>query len=107
MECRLEGSTTDVEVPMFDAAVGDRVRLALRAGDILIAVEPPRGLSARNALQGTISSLQDRGSSVAAIVDVGALLEVHLTLGATRDLKLVAGARVWLVIKTHSFHRIN
>ena len=34
------------------------VQIAIRAGDILIATEPPGSLSARNVLTGTIESLQ-------------------------------------------------
>ena len=107
MECQLAGSTSRVEVPLFDAAAGDAVRLAIRAGDVLVASEPPRGLSARNVIPGTIGSLQDQGPSVVAIVDAGALFEVHLTLGAVRELQLLPGSRVWLVIKTHSCRPVS
>ena len=34
MECRLAGWTTALEVPLIDADVGTRVRIAIRAGDI-------------------------------------------------------------------------
>ena len=54
MECALAGTNAEVEVPLGALPVGSKVRLAVRAGDILLATAPPQGLSARNILPGTI-----------------------------------------------------
>ncbi len=48
MVSRLAGTTVELETPLADVEVGRPLRVAIRAGDILIATEPPRGLSARN-----------------------------------------------------------
>jgi molybdate transport system ATP-binding protein len=102
MECRLTGSSTELEIPLFAAGPGAAIRLAIRAGDILMAIEPPRGLSARNVIPGRITSLSQEGTTVIAIVEAGPSFEVHLTPGARTALHLVEGTAIWLVIKTHS-----
>jgi molybdate transport system ATP-binding protein len=106
MRVRLEESACEIEVPLGYAVAGDRVKVAIRAGDILLAVERPIGLSARNIMEGRIVSLEQRGTMVIARVDCGALFVVHVTPGAVRALGLAAGRRVWLVLKTHSCHLV-
>jgi molybdate transport system ATP-binding protein len=107
MRVGLADSHCEIEVPLGHAAPGDRVRVAIRAGDILLAGEPPRALSARNVLEGKIVSLQRRGSLVVARVDCGAVFTVHVTPGAERTLELAAEKKVWLVLKTHSCHFVE
>ena len=107
MRVRLADSPCEIEVPLGHAAPGDRVRIAIRAGDILLATEPPKALSARNILEGKIVSLQPRSSLVAGRVDCGAVFIVHVTPGAERTLELAAGKKVWLVLKTHSCHFVE
>jgi molybdate transport system ATP-binding protein len=102
MQCRLEDTTTDLEVPMGIADVGASVRVAIRAGDILLATEEPRGLSARNVLPGTLMELSRQGTTVVARVDAGISFIVHLTPGAVESLQLEAPRPVWLVVKTHA-----
>jgi len=107
MRARLAGSGTELELPLGYAAVGDRVRVAIRAGDILLATQRPEGLSARNILHGTIDSVEIRGATVVCRVNAGALFLVHVTPSALRALEIAAGKPVWLVIKTHSCHLIE
>jgi molybdate transport system ATP-binding protein len=107
MTCRLAGSSADLEVPLGRFSPGDRVRLGLRAGDILLATAPPQSLSARNVLPGKLVSLERRDVTVIARVDCGVFLEVHLTPGAQHALALVPGHAVWLVVKTYSCHLLE
>ena len=102
MHCRLDSGGAELEVPLTSAEPGARVRVAIRAGDILLAVEEPRGLSARNVLPGRIVSLVREGAMVVADVDAGARFIVHLTPSAVESLALNAGRESWLIIKTHS-----
>jgi molybdate transport system ATP-binding protein len=110
MTCRLgalqpEKAAVELETPLVRAEEGSRLRVGIRAGDLLLASEEPRGLSARNILPGTIKSLQQRDVIVAAIVDCGGIeFEVHVTLAARDSLQLGDGKKVWLVAKTHSCH---
>ena len=107
MRLRLEESACEIEVPLGYAAAGDRVNVAIRAGDILLATERPHGLSARNVIEGRIISLDPRGTMVMARVECGVVFLAHVTPGAVRTLELTAGRKVWLVLKTHSCHLVD
>jgi molybdate transport system ATP-binding protein len=110
MQCRLTGGdATEVEAPLADGDEGSPVRLAIRAGDILLATEEPRNVSARNVLRGQLTSLSREGPTVHATVveDAGARFVVHLTPGARDALALATGDPVWLIIKTHSFRIVS
>jgi len=107
MRVRLAGSDAELEVPLGYAVPGERVRVAIRAGDILLATQKPEGLSARNVLEGTVDSVEARGATVVCRVRAGAIFVAHVTPGALRSLDLAAGKRVWLVIKTHSCHLVE
>ncbi len=97
-----ESSSCEIEVPLAHASAGDRVQVAIRAGDILLASERPHGLSARNILEGRMVSLEQRGTMCIAQIDCGVTFVVHVTPGAVRALELTMGKPVWLVLKTHS-----
>jgi molybdate transport system ATP-binding protein len=103
--CRLGSGDVELETPLVRAEVGSRLRVGVRAGDLLLATEHPRGLSARNVLPGTIRQLEQRDVIVAAMVDCGGTeFEVHLTLAACDALQLGPRKAVWVVVKTHSCH---
>jgi molybdate transport system ATP-binding protein len=93
-----------LETPLIRAETGSRLRVGIRAGDILLANTKPVGLSARNVIAGRLISLERRDTTVSARVDCGVEMEVYLTLAARDDLGLTEGREVWLVIKTHSCH---
>jgi molybdate transport system ATP-binding protein len=107
MRVRLAESSSEIEVPLGYAAPNDRVKIAIRAGDILLATQYPSGLSARNILEGKIVSLEPRGSVIVARVQAGVAFTAHLTPGAACALELTAGKPVWMVLKTHSCHLIS
>jgi molybdate transport system ATP-binding protein len=110
MRCKLTTrhlriGTVELETPLVRAEVGSQLRVGIRAGDLLLATESPRGLSARNILPGIIRRLEPRDVIVSAIVDCGGTeFEVHLTLAARDALQLDPGKSVWVVVKTHSCH---
>jgi molybdate transport system ATP-binding protein len=108
MTCRIGTGSLELETPLVRAEVGFPLRLGIRAGDILLATENPRGLSARNVVPGTIHRLERKDWTVSAFVDCGgSQLEVHLTLAAQDALSLAVGKHVWVVIKTHSCHLLR
>jgi molybdate transport system ATP-binding protein len=108
MTCRIGTGQLDLETPLVRAEAGSYLRVGIQAGDILLATESPRGLSARNVLPGTILRLEQRDGIVSAGVDCGGTqFEVHLTLAAQDALSLTAGKNVWVVIKTHSCHLLR
>lgn len=106
MTCSLGGREGSVllETPLVRADVGSTLRVGIRAGDILLAIASPTGLSARNVIPGRIVALEQRDVMVSARVDCGIEMEVHLTLAARDALEVHPGREVWLVIKTHSCH---
>jgi len=98
------GSTVLLETPLIRAEAGARLLVGIRAGDILLAIIEPVGLSARNVLAGRLVSLERRDMIVSARVDCGVEMGIHLTLAARDALDLTEGREVWLVIKTYSCH---
>ncbi len=109
MTCKLgtpgPANGEELETPLVRADVGSRLRVGVRAGDLLLATEIPHGLSARNILPGIIRRMEQRDVIVCAIVDCsGTEFEVHVSLAARDALELAPGKSVWVVVKTHSCH---
>jgi len=107
MRVQLGASACEIEVPLSHASPGDRLNVAVRAGDILLATAKPVQLSAGNVLEGNLEHLDQRGSMVIARVNCGATFIVHITPRAVRSLALAPGQKVWLVLKTHSCHLVE
>jgi molybdate transport system ATP-binding protein len=92
-----------ISVP--EAHVGARIRIQLLARDIILATEPPRALSVRNALEGVISELSDDvGQAILVKVDIGAGAAVlsRVTRHAMEALGLRVGMPVWVLVKAVS-----
>ena len=102
MRSRVAGTEVDLEVPLGGAREGSVVRVAIRAGDIMIATEPPRGLSARNVIAGRIVALVTERAQVKLTVDIGVGVHAAVTPTARDTLGLRIGETVWVIIKTHS-----
>ena len=107
MLCRLGNCQGILEVPLVRTSVGDQVRIAIRAGDIMIAAQRPQGLSARNALPGRIKSIAREGVTIIVGVDAGVTFEVRITPAALDELRLSPQKDVWLVIKTYSCNLVE
>jgi molybdate transport system ATP-binding protein len=107
MTCQLMQSAVTLETPLSRGGEGDHLRLGVRAGDILVATERPRNISARNILQGIVTSIEHGYRFVILRVNCGTLFEVHLTSGAVESLGLREQMSVWLLIKTHSCHLLD
>jgi molybdate transport system ATP-binding protein len=84
--------------------MGSTLRVAISAGDILLASAQPVGISARNVIPGKIVALEQRDVIVMARVNCGVEMQVQLTLAARDSLHLQPGKEVWLIVKTHSCH---
>lgn len=109
MTCSVGAVELEVPLARFanSVAAGTPVRIAIRAGDILLATVRPQGLSARNIISGRIVALTRRDMVTVAQVDCGTPFEVHLTPHAQQSLGLIEGGEVWLVLKTHSCHLLT
>lgn len=98
----------ELVAPRAGAATGDAVVLGLRGDDVLLAIERPRGISARNLLDGHVHAIEETAGPVVVAVALdgeGApttVVRVHVTRSAVRDLGLDPGTAVTLITKTHS-----
>lgn len=94
-------------MPLQPEPPGARLRLGVLAEDVLIARDSPSGLSARNICAGRIESIEVFDGVVVLRVRAGEIFLVRLTRGAVEHLNLEPGQSVFLVIKTHSIHRLE
>jgi molybdate transport system ATP-binding protein len=102
-DVELGGGTLHVSV--IGVRPGAAMRIQLLARDIILATEPPRGLSVRNALQGIITELADDiGQAVLVQVDIGAGAAVlaRVTRSARDALGLRIGMPIWVLVKAVS-----
>ena len=88
-------------VPLH-ARTGDAISIAIRAGDIIVAVDRPERISARNILKGRIEGIHRVEGNVLLFADVGAPVLVEITPEALEALELREGQEVFLVIKSNS-----
>ena len=98
-----------ITMPMVAALEpGETVRLRVRARDVALATERPRGISIRNVVEGTVSELVSEPDTAFAEVFVaigGQRLRARVTRQAVADLDLKTGAPVFGLIKSVSFDR--
>ena len=97
-----------IVIPGIDLAVGDRVRLRIRARDVALALAKPSNISVRNILVGTVlDTAQNPDTAFAEVlVDVGGgRLRARITRDALRDLGLAVGSHVYALVKSISFDR--
>ena len=76
----------------------------VRADNVLVSNEPPRGLSARNVWQGHIASIyrEEDGAVLVSLATKAGYISSRITPEALADLRLEEGAMAWAVVKTHS-----
>ena len=100
MLCQIEN--TLLEVPLAEVAEGAPVTIGVRARDVLLATQRPKGLLARNVLPGNVLSLETRSPGVEVVVQCGITVRSLVTQEAVRELGLEPGKRVWAVLKASS-----
>ena len=90
-----------ISVDVGPLSAGQPVRVQMLARDLVLALSRPTDLSIRNALAGTVTSLEDDGAHAVLVgVDVGgATLLARVTAAAARDLQLKAGLSLWVLVK--------
>jgi molybdate transport system ATP-binding protein len=100
----------DVAVTLCaERPVGAPVTLAIRAEDVLVAVAPVAGLSARNAYGGRVLSIERTGVDVTlrCVLDTGGVeILARITPAAVAALGLRPAGPVWLAVKSHSIRPI-
>jgi molybdate transport system ATP-binding protein len=101
----LRTAAGDLRVPYIDMRLGAQLRVRIRARDVMIALEPPKGLSALNILPGTVAEIGEaEGASVEMRLDCGGeALIARLTQRSVETLGLTPGRQVYAVIKSIAF----
>lgn len=97
----------ELHVAGLDAAPGSTVRIRIRARDVLVATERPRGLSALNILDGTITAIETGSGPFAdVLIDCnGVAISARITRQSAQMLGLSPGLHVCAVIKSATFDR--
>ena len=97
-------SINDVEVlaRLDGYRQGDRVTVSISASDIVLALERPGLISARNILAGTVSRVEIGDYAAFAFVDAGPEFVVELTSDAIDALGVRSGSEVYVIFKTSS-----
>ena len=95
----------ELQVPLRPESVGTRLRLRLRARDVAVATEAPRGFSSHNILPGAVSAIAPFGPHEAFVtLQVGPTpLLARLTRDAVATLGLAPGKAVYAVVKSTAF----
>jgi molybdate transport system ATP-binding protein len=98
---RVTIGNTQVQVDSAGLASGQGVRLQLLARDLILAVEPPRGLSVRNVLEAVVTHLTpDEDHATLVELDAGGVaLLSRITTLAAEQLRLQVGKSVWVLVK--------
>jgi molybdate transport system ATP-binding protein len=96
-------------LPRIDAPAGSRVRLRVRARDVMIAIKRPHGLSAMNILPGKIREIAtDDGPEARVKIDCGDdILVSRITRHSVHTLGLKTGQSVFAVVKAVTFDQAN
>jgi len=95
-------------VPLREAEPpGTKVRLRLRARDVAVATEPPRGLSMHNILPGVLEDIAAAPGAPHEVflrLRVGAVaILARVTRDSVAGLGLIPGMAVWALVKSVAF----
>ncbi|MBX3473955.1 MAG: molybdenum ABC transporter ATP-binding protein [Planctomycetes bacterium] len=102
------GKGAELAVPICTADKGSKVSIGLYADEILLCLEKPAGISARNLLETSIESVDEIGHEVLVLLAVGDhRLKARITPAAAKSLGLVAGMPVVGVIKSAACHLLS
>ena len=104
------GGDLRLEVPLEQPASGaealsaqdDEVTVAIRASDIILAAEEPRGSSARNRLHGVVTSVELRPPGYEVTLDCGGPMQCHITGASLTEMAIQPGLPLWAVFKASS-----
>jgi molybdate transport system ATP-binding protein len=93
----------------IEAPIGARLRLQVRARDVILAKVPPIGISALNVLPGVVAGIGVRDTPIVEVrIDChGDALIARLTRYSADQLGLVPGLPVYAVVKGVAFDRHN
>lgn len=95
-------------VPLNNAALGAPITIGVYADEIMLCLETPQGLSARNALNCTVVGIERIGHDVLVNMRTGdTVVKARLTPAAAEDLNVSIDDLVVAVIKTSACHLLD
>jgi molybdate transport system ATP-binding protein len=102
------GADLTLAAPLCDAAIGRPVEVGFYADEVLICLEKPAGISARNALVCDVVAIDHVGHEVLVGLRIGETsILARITPAAARELALETGRRVVALVKTSAIHRLD
>ena len=104
------GGGMKLEVPLDAAPSGqddapdqmENILVGLRSSDIILALEEPKGTSARNRLAGIVASVELRPPGYEVTLDCGIPLKAQVTGAAMSELGIKPEQNLWAVFKASS-----
>lgn len=98
----LTSSGGEWRLPRVDAQPGARLRVRVRARDVMLATSRPDGVSALNVLSGTITEIAEVGpTEVVVTIKAGDdVLAARITQRSAKQLALAPGGTVYALIKS-------
>ncbi|MBO6542236.1 MAG: molybdenum ABC transporter ATP-binding protein [Alphaproteobacteria bacterium] len=97
-----------IVAPNVEGKIGHRLRLRIRARDIILSKREPSDLSIRNTIEGEIGLMAEAGDSQVDVLvrpngnpdsPVTPALWARITKHAAADLSLTPGTKVWALLK--------
>ena len=93
-------------LPRLEVPLGTRLRLRVRARDVMVASSLPQDVSALNTFAGVVADIAGQGPIVAIRIDCnGESLVARLTRYSVERLGLVPGAAVFALVKSVALDR--
>lgn len=93
-------------VPALEAPPGTQLRLRIRARDVSLALEPPRGISILNIFAGEVREIGPVADAlVDVLVDVGVPIWSRVTARSVAQLQLKPGSKVHALVKAVAIDR--
>jgi len=97
-----------IKIPLFDAPVGESVRIRVRSRDVAISLNRPDKISVQNIFPATVEEIVDDSESLVDVrLNIGCPLFSRITPAAKADLKLVPGQQVYALVKSVAISRGN
>ena len=97
-------SGEELFIPYLQHSSDRPFQIRISADDIIVATQNPEGISAGNILPGTIRTIDLLEGQAMLTVFAGEEFYVRLTAAAVSKLGLREDSRVFLIMKTRSFH---
>jgi molybdate transport system ATP-binding protein len=97
-------------LPRLAAPIGTRLRLHVRARDVMLAKSAPADLSALNIVPGVVADMADAGGGIGPVVEIkldcnGDVLIARLTRYSVQRLELAPGQAIHALVKSVALDR--